>query len=31
LLFVHRDDNDNPVFSSLKGVLHRAIAGNAEH
>ncbi|GLU35558.1 LysR substrate-binding domain-containing protein [Trinickia caryophylli] len=27
LLFVHRRDNDNPVFASLKDVLHKAIAG----
>ena len=27
LLFVHRRDNDNPVFASLKEVLHKAIAG----
>lgn len=27
LLFVHRTDNDNPVFNALKDTLHRAVAG----
>lgn len=31
LLFVHRNDNDNPVFESLKETLYRAIAGGSGH